>query len=284
MGKPEELLNPARWRTVAFPATASTQQWMQAAALDLDGQHGPDLVLAAKEAGATLGWLQAPEQPSDLADWQFHALRPVGWVMSLIPHDLDGDGDFDIVFSDRKGNRAGVFWLENPGASANRQHAPWKEHAIGALGRQVMFAELGDVNADGLPDVAVAVKPAEIHLCLQRPVGIWQEQVIRLEAANLGDAKAVQIADVNRDGFPDMLFNCENATGKREGMVWLEQRARGPWLQHRLGGAAGLKYDLMQALDLDGDGDLDVLTCEERDQLGVVWYENPVLGTVSGPR
>jgi hypothetical protein len=22
-------------------------------------------------------------------------------------------------------------------------------------------------------------------------------------------------------------------------------------------------------------GDLDVITCEERDQLGVVWYENP---------
>ena len=27
--------------------------------------------------------------------------------------------------------------------------------------------------------------------------------------------------------------------------------------------------------DLDGDGDLDVLTCEEVGNLGVIWYENP---------
>ena len=30
-------------------------------------------------------------------------------------------------------------------------------------------------------------------------------------------------------------------------------------------------------IDLDGDNDLDVLTCEERHNLGVIWYENPAL-------
>ncbi|MBR9803541.1 hypothetical protein GYB59_18430 [bacterium] len=35
------------------------------------------------------------------------------------------------------------------------------------------------------------------------------------------------------------------------------------------------KYDRIECIDLDGDGDLDVLTCEERRLLGVVWYENP---------
>ena len=37
----------------------------------------------------------------------------------------------------------------------------------------------------------------------------------------------------------------------------------------------GAKFDLIQTLDLDGDGDLDIVTCEERDNLGVIWYENP---------
>ena len=38
----------------------------------------------------------------------------------------------------------------------------------------------------------------------------------------------------------------------------------------------GVKFDRIETIDLDGDGDLDVLTCEERDNLGVIWYENPL--------
>ena len=43
------------------------------------------------------------------------------------------------------------------------------------------------------------------------------------------------------------------------------------------GDSRGVKFDLIQLLDLDQDGDLDLLTCEERDNLGVIWYENPTL-------
>ena len=35
--------------------------------------------------------------------------------------------------------------------------------------------------------------------------------------------------------------------------------------------------DLLEAVDLDGDGDLDLITCEEVADLGVIWYENPTL-------
>jgi len=32
---------------------------------------------------------------------------------------------------------------------------------------------------------------------------------------------------------------------------------------------------VLEAIDLDADGDLDLLTCEEVANLGVFWYENP---------
>lgn len=268
-------LKPEQWITSAFPATGNSQQWMQAVAMDLDGEHGLDLLLASKGENARVGWLQAPVRPEELGAWAFHPLRKAGWIMSLIPHDMDGDGDLDVVFSDRKGARTGMFWLENPGASANRNHFPWREHAIGGLGREVMFADLADVNRDGLVEVAVAVKPRDIVVCLRTSDGGWTELVLTLDGTNIGNAKAAKIADVNRDGWADLLFTCEGATGQREGIGWLERQPQGPWLQRPLGGSAGVKVDLMQTLDLDDDGDLDVITCEESDGLGVVWYENP---------
>jgi hypothetical protein len=274
-GNPSELMNADRWSTHAFPATIQLQQWMQTIAMDVDGEGSLDLVLASKNSAGTVGWLQAPPRADDLAAWKFHPLREAGWVMTLVAQDMDADGDPDVVFSDRKGARIGVFWLENPGTNAIRRRIPWREHAIGARGREAMFADIADVNADGLLDVAVAVKQLEIVLCLQHPRGTWQERIIRLDGRNLGHAKAVRIADLNQDNLPDMVFTCEGAKAQREGIVWLEQHPTGPWKQHSLGGPDGLKYDLIQLLDLDADGDLDVITCEETDQLGVVWYENP---------
>jgi len=271
----DDRLNPARWTTQAFPAATGTQMWMQAAALDLDGRHGQDLLLASKGPGAAVGWLRNPGAPRAINGWHYHELRPAGWLMSLIPHDLDGDGDPDALFTDRKGGRSGVFWLENPGAERVRENAQWSEHPIGALTREIMFADVADLNGDGLTDVAAAVKPHDVFLFLRQPDRTWKEIVLTLDDSNLGDAKAVQIGDLNGDALPDLVFTCENAHKAREGVVWLEQQHDAPWLQHSLAGPDGVKFDLAQLLDLDADGDLDVITCEERDQLGVVWYENP---------
>jgi hypothetical protein len=274
---PDQLLDPQKWRTDPFPATVGTQMWMQGGYADLDGRHGVDLVLAGKGPNASVGWLQAPEESDDLAAWTWHPLRPAGWVMSVILHDMDGDGDLDIVFSDRKGDRTGVFWLENPGIEAVRRYEPWAEHPIAALGRQeVMFGDLADLNGDGLLDFVVAVKPRDIIVALRQPDGSWKENVLKLDGTKLGSVKAVKVGDFNGDGRKDLVVSCEGANGDREGVVWLQQLADGGWLQHRLAGPEGAKFDHLKVLDLDGDGDLDVLTCEEVDGLGVFWYENPL--------
>jgi len=56
------------------------------------------------------------------------------------------------------------------------------------------------------------------------------------------------------------------------------------WVTHDLSGPDGIKFDRIELMDVDGDGDLDLLTCEERHRskenpkltgLGVFWYENP---------
>lgn len=44
-----------------------------------------------------------------------------------------------------------------------------------------------------------------------------------------------------------------------------------------ISGPEGTKFDLIQLIDVDNDSDLDVVTCEEADGLGLFWYENPTL-------
>ena len=54
------------------------------------------------------------------------------------------------------------------------------------------------------------------------------------------------------------------------------------WHGFEISGPRGIKFDRLELIDADGDGDLDVLTCEERDKnsrgekggMGIFWYEN----------
>ena len=59
-------------------------------------------------------------------------------------------------------------------------------------------------------------------------------------------------------------------------MSYRKAPADATWVGHPISGPQGVKFDLVQLIDLDDDGDLDVLTCEETDNLGVIWYENPL--------
>ncbi len=262
-----------RWRTEAFPATAGHAMWMFAAPAQIDGRRGVDLVVGAKGAEAALGWLEAPERPRDLAAWRHHPVRPVGWIMSIIPADLDGDGDADILFSDRKGDRRGIFWMENPGPDRVHDAAAWREHAVGAAGEEVMFIDHADLDGDGRPEIVAAVKPRRIAIFRGTPRDGWRAQWLTL-TGDLGTMKAVSVADLNGDGRRDLVVSCEVATKELRGVLWLEQGAAG-WRLHDLGGPAGTKFDLVPVLDLNGDGFPDVATTEEVDRLGVVWYENP---------
>ena len=60
----------------------------------------------------------------------------------------------------------------------------------------------------------------------------------------------------------------------------MSQRPDKPWYSKwnviDVSGSVGVKFDLVELVDQDGDGDLDAITCEEVDNLGVFWFENPL--------
>ena len=274
---PAALLDPDAWRTAPIPATAGRSMWMWCAPMQVDGRRGVDLVLGGKGIGAAIGWLESPEDPADLDAWSWHPIRPAGWIMTIRPIDLDLDGDLDLLCSDRKGSARGVFWLER---RASPTLPEWHEHPIGGLDSEVMFLDLADLDGDGSAEVIAAARDRGLWIFRRRGTASdpWEALTIPL-GRDTGTGKAVAAGDLDGDGRPELVVTTENAAGKH-GVVRLSRSAgsdlAGPWTATTISGTAiGTKFDLVVPIDLDADGDLDVLTCEERDDLGVFWYENP---------
>ncbi|MBC8243568.1 MAG: VCBS repeat-containing protein [Verrucomicrobia bacterium] len=181
--------------------------------------------------------------------------------------DMDGDGDSDLLFSDRKGARRGVGWLENPGGAAADHPERWTEHTV------------GDLNHDGARDIVCPTRNGEI-LLFEGHGNEWKIQTTP-NPFGVPHGKAVAIGDIDRDGRND-LFHVANTGRNRAtpGASWTSQRPDKPWSAKwsvtDVSGNVGVKFDLMELVDLDRDGDLDAVTCEEVDNLGVFWFENPL--------
>ncbi len=273
-----DFQDPSSWKTEAIPCTEKKQMWMFCLPMQIDGRHGIDLIVGSKGSGATIGWLQSPSNPRDVSSWKFHSLYNAGWIMSLQAHDMDGDGDTDVLASDRKGKTRGVLWLENPGAKAAASGARWQEHRVDAGDREVMFLTVGDLDKDGLADIVCTVRGRGISVLRQTKVqNEWRFHEVAMPPG-YGTGKGVAICDVDSNGKNDIIFSCENAKGDLSGVAWLSYKKSAEesnWQHHNISGSRGVKFDRIELLDLDEDGDLDVITCEERDNLGVVWYENP---------
>ena len=280
--KRTDYLRPSAWVTEPIPATKQKQSWMFAEPAQIDGRTGIELFVSSKGANGSIGWLKLPtdrQQARKVSQWQFIKLRDAGWVMTLKALDMDGDGDSDLLFSDRKGKKRGVSWLENPGREKVSSRGEWKEHVLGGREHEVMFLAVGDLNHDGVWDIVCPTRNTEI-LMFERNGNEWQIHSTP-NPFGVAHGKAVAIGDIDKDGRND-LFHVTNTGRNRElpGATWISHRPDKPWSAKwnvtDVSGSVGVKFDLVELVDLDGDGDLDAITCEEVDNLGVFWFENPL--------
>jgi hypothetical protein len=154
---------------------------------------------------------------------------------------------------------------------------------------EAMHHTLADLDGDGLQDMLVAVKSQGLryHRRISQSPLRWKTYTIQMPS-NSGGGKAVQVADINLDGQLDIVVACEHAINGKIGTYWISYKNKptdSRWTATSISGPEGYINDLVQLIDLDGDGDLDVVTVEEKGpylarghkvkELGVIWYENP---------
>ena len=171
--------------------------------------------------------------------------------------DVDQDGDLDFVLGGRPSKPSRLYWFEFQAPDR------WEQHVIGTnYLSDVGLAPL-DVDRDGWID----------FICS----GVWyrnsgkprEEEFERIVFdENAAGAHDIVVADMNRDGRPDVVMMGDERTSLKA-LCWfsIPVDVRQPWPRHPIGPPVHGAITPGGVADLDADGDLDVIRAD-------TWFEN----------
>jgi hypothetical protein len=131
------------------PNAGKEQTALLVADLDKDGVN--DFVITERTQGPAVVWYRKAGKT-----WNRFVLEsgPLRIEAGGASHDIDGDGDLDIIFGGDGGSN-GVWWWENPYPNYNAS-TPWKRYTIKSSGANKHHDQLvGDFNGDGKFDLVM---------------------------------------------------------------------------------------------------------------------------------
>ena len=239
---------------------------------DLDGDGKPDIALVSSDNQAvsifrnisTNGALLSAASFAPRVDLSFPTNGTGGDAYRIRAVDLDGDGKLDLIACEVNGNRVSVFHnTSTPGSLTTNSFAP--AFALIA-GNDCRFATAADLDGDGRLDI-VALNFGDNTISLFKnngPAGSLSANSFAppVTMAAPGGPYDVVIADLDGDGKPDLAVANANS-----GTVSIYQNAATPGIiatNSFLPGfdlPAGSGPDSIVAVDLDGDGKLDLAVC-----------------------
>jgi PKD repeat protein len=275
---------------------------------DVDGDGRPDLIAAQSAQVAVIGHLTGSTFGAPVTYAAGASLADVAAA------DVDNDGDVDVVAADRDGdavvvfrNAAGLLGTPVPFAACDGPSAlaledmdgdgfrdvlvtchpastlrvlrndgtgafPTSTGHVFAAGSRPSAVATGDLDADGDRDVVVGLANAgRVSVLLRGPAGLSPGWTV----TGCAGVASVAVGDLNGDGRPDIGASC--ATGAQVRMYLNNGDAT-----FAPGEAPPVtKPSTLRAVDLEGDGDLDLAVVRQSDD-SVVTMRNDGAGHFTG--
>jgi hypothetical protein len=215
-------------------------------------------------SGRTLLYFTVPDDPS-ATPWPAVVVSETCVAEGIAVGDVNGDGRLDVAGSVRGEEGTDAVWWENPGDGV----ALWTAHRLGHTPRSGDRFELADLNADGRLDLVVSEETrtdgAGLYWFAQ-PDDPTQEDWPRTRLAEQWTTNSLDVADLDRDGDLDIV--CAEHRGPQRVQIWENLGGGAAWRERVI--SRGVENHLgARTVDLDGDGDLDLV--------GIAWDAFPFL-------
>lgn len=217
--------------------------------LDVNGSGRLDII-SGGWWGQTVRWR---ENPGNTGEWTVHDIDRCGSIETIRYYDIDGCGTVEI-FPNTPGEAQVCYKLIKDGQGRGTGRFSKHELYAGPSGHGMGFA---DINGDGRMDIALVKGWLEQPAAgpLSGPWTFHDDYDCGFWAASV----PILGLDITGNGLTDLIVGHAHGYG----LAWLEQQVdangRRSFTRHMIDEAHAQYHDL-QLADLDGDGELELIT------------------------